>query len=463
MARSKSKVVHMVADGAGGMMKVEDHRFEQNWPIRFEVPTDQEQADHWLQYLNAECFRRGWNCPGIGQLERAENSGSLTINAGTTLQLAAIWERKRMGGLTVRARPGTGLSLPEAREFLDRVTDQCRARATEQLFCRGTLEYIGRPWRGELWLDGSLRIAPPSRDDQPSLVNGARKIHIDGLLQCIGPPDRPRVLHQTLQEVSAFLSVVTGHAVEIERHGRAWTYMTGASDCEVRNLGYFETQNPTTMPARGTIPPTTLRRADDPDHGLFNEQFVRDDVVELWQRYRALPANKRQQFLQAATKWQEAMMHWSERDTLSFALMVIACEVLKPTDRQFWDHNAYHVIEGLLGKAKADEVRQHPVAAQLVRNTHIHTGELLGSEFVRMVFMSSYRDPSFDEAHRAFAGLTPEVIIEWLRQGGTFTMPTRQRRKTWRRFARDHVLTIIPIAVVTGLGVCLILGTLLGH
>ena len=61
MAKAKPKATIKTADGAGGMAQVQDRRFEVgDWPIRFEVPT--EQANTWLQYLTAECRKRGWNC-----------------------------------------------------------------------------------------------------------------------------------------------------------------------------------------------------------------------------------------------------------------------------------------------------------------------------------------------------------------------------------------------------------------
>jgi hypothetical protein len=45
MVKSKSKAIFSVADGAGGMMEVKDHRFEKgDWPIKFEVPVEQEKG-----------------------------------------------------------------------------------------------------------------------------------------------------------------------------------------------------------------------------------------------------------------------------------------------------------------------------------------------------------------------------------------------------------------------------------
>jgi hypothetical protein len=52
MVKRKSRMEIRVADGAGGMMKVEDRRFEKGkWPISFEVPVANEQADRWSRYL----------------------------------------------------------------------------------------------------------------------------------------------------------------------------------------------------------------------------------------------------------------------------------------------------------------------------------------------------------------------------------------------------------------------------
>src|SRR4051812_46637109 len=49
-------------------------------------------------------------------------------------------------------------------------------------------------------------------------------------------------------------------------------------------------------------------------------------VAACLRLYRGLPLDRRRQFLKAAAKFQEATMHWAERPTLCFALMVVACE-----------------------------------------------------------------------------------------------------------------------------------------
>jgi hypothetical protein len=141
-----------------------------------------------------------------------------------------------------------------------------------------------------------------------------------------------------------------------------------------------------------------------------------------------LTDDQQRQFLQAAAKWQEAMIHWQERPSLSFALMVVACEALKPSDAD--DRlNGLDVLEALLGKPVADRLRQDAFQAQRVRSTHLHTGKFHGSELVRAVFMSSYEDPSFRDTHRELARVTPAAMIEWLKRRGRFLMPRVERKR----------------------------------
>jgi hypothetical protein len=169
-----------------------------------------------------------------------------------------------------------------------------------------------------------------------------------------------------------------------------------------------------------------------------------------------LGAEQRLQFLQAAAKWQEAMIHWQDRPSLSFALMAVSCEALKPSDTDK-RQNCYDVIEALLGKPTIDRIRQNPFPAQHVRSTHLHSGEFHGSEFIMMDFMRTYEDPSFREAHREMARVTPSAIIEWLKRRGTFDLPNVQKRRSARRWVRDNV--VIAFGLVFGIG--LLIGWLL--
>jgi hypothetical protein len=198
-----------------------------------------------------------------------------------------------------------------------------------------------------------------------------------------------------------------------------------------------------------------LYALDNPPRGIdgsTNEISLRSDIADLWGLYRSLGAEQRIQFLQAAAKWQEAIIHWQDRPSLSFTLMVIACEALKPPDADD-RQNCYDVIEALLGRTAVDRIRQNPFPAQHVRSTHLHTGEFHGSEFVMVDFLSSYHDPTFREAHREVVLVTPAAIIEWLKRRGTFQMATPRNRRTFRRWLRDNI--IVTSGVIFGFGLAI--------
>jgi hypothetical protein len=454
MVKSKSKAIFSVADGAGGMMEVKDRRFENgDWPIRFEIPVEQEQADRWTRYLSAGCQRRGWSSSAFGQLDRAENSGTITIIANGQAQLDIVWERKRDRPMKVRARlaSSSNLSSSDAEQFFSEVNDSCGSAATEPIYVRATLQYDGLAWRGEIWLDDKTRLGPPSLQDETATL-GPRHVHVDAILECIGESDIGNARQQMLLEVSAFLSVVMKTAVRLPDQGRAWTFTEDLKACEVRNLGYLEPASPVRMPSRGTAQQVPLYALNNPPRGIewnTNEISIRSDIADLWALYRGLGAEQRIQFLQAAAKWQEAMIHWQDRPSLSFALMAVACEALKPPDTDE-RQNCYDIIKALLGRTAVDRIRQNPFPAQHVRSTHLHTGEFHGSELVMMAFLSSYRDPSFREAHREMARVAPEAIIEWLKRRGTFQMPPLKNRRTFRRWLRDNI--IVGSGVIFGFG-----------
>jgi hypothetical protein len=184
--------------------------------------------------------------------------------------------------------------------------------------------------------------------------------------------------------------------------------------------------------------------------GSTNQEILPDDITDLWSRYRALAPELRRQFLQAAAKWQEAVLHWGKQRTLSYALMVVACEALKPSDPLYKDHNLYPVVEALLGKEIAERLQEQWFRPQDVRNAHLHRGEFRASEFVRDMVASSYLDPTFDEAHGELWRITQAAIIEWLRRGGIFTMPPQKRKKSIRRWLKGQYF--LSSLVLTGGG-----------
>jgi hypothetical protein len=209
MVRRKSRATFMVADGTGGMAQVQDRRFDGgDWPIRFDVP--KEQVDTWLQYLSAECERRGWSCSLFKQLDAKENSGSVTVSIpGGQPRLIVLWERKREGPIKVRARAvqTPEFALEQAEDFF-REVNQRSALGTTETFHRGWhLCYTGLPWRGELWLDDRVRLGPPSQQDEMALI-GPRIILINALVNGIDLWHAGSVFEVALRELSVFLSVV---------------------------------------------------------------------------------------------------------------------------------------------------------------------------------------------------------------------------------------------------------------
>lgn len=411
-------------------------------------------------HFQAECDTRGWSSSGISQLEAKENSGTINVNSGSDdkPELSMVWERRRGAELHVRARSdGTRpLSDSEAQQLFDQVTARCRSGALVQAHRCWHLEFEGLPWRGEFWLDDTLRLGPPSRQYSDAAY-GPRAVMVDGTVRCVRINAASEVFQKQLRELSMFLSVVMGTAVHVTENGRrAWTWQTGAADCDVRSVAYWDQQYSTEMPVRGVCASVPLRQVSRPDfaeRGLedqtFGQAFLPSDVHELWASYRRLRADRHRQFLQAAAKWQESLTHWRDRDTLSVALAVVACEALKPRDPQFRNSNVYDIVEALLGESTAKRLDVGWFRAQVVRNVHLHAGEFVGSEPVHAAMSASFEDPTFDEARRALMSVAREAIIEWLRRGGVYAMASpKGRKRRWLRRARVHPFTLPAVAVI---------------
>jgi hypothetical protein len=447
MVKRKSKAVVTVPDGAGGMIRVEDQRFEPPpWQIAFDVT--KQQAETWFSYFDVECNKRGWSSRETGQSERRENSGSITINTNSSAQeMTLIWERRRGGVLKVRASSTGAAEIPLADmdAFFETISSRCRSGVMEQFYRRGQLYYTGLPWRGELWLDDAIRLGPPSQLYEGTL-HGPRVILVDAMVDSIGPKASAHVIAQLLQEVAIFMAIVSNHNIRVSAQSElAWTYtiVNGTAECEVRWLGYVEQQNPDQMPVRGQFPPAPLHHVERPDFslsinnivGAVTELSLPSDITALWAAYRGLKSDRRRQFMQAAAKWQEASMHWRHRPTLSFALLVVACEALKPSGRQFKEHNINDVAEALLGDIVAARLQEDWFRACHVRNVHLHIGEFRGSEFVTATIPPRFDDPTFEFARRELEVITRAAIIEWLRRQGVFSMPDQP--KSSRKSHRD--------------------------
>ena len=457
MVRTKSKAVIMAADGAGSMTPIHDLRFEKaEWPIRLAIE-EKKQADTWFKYLSSECTARGWSSGGMAQLDARENSGSYTVTVGAGAgesQLLMAWERERNGPLLLRARTVGQLPLPLAQELIERVTERCRAGFKERFYFRSQLHYEGLPWRGELWLGDRLRLGPPSKQDETVLI-APRVILVDAQVDGVDKMDAGAALGVLCRELSTFLSVVLRLNVRPPNSGRAWTFadVLKPEQSEIRWFGYLELESPTEMPTKGqvrSIPLAPIRRPDFSIHGLWPDDRELEppaDIVDLWKAFSELDAERRRQFLQVASMWHLALSLGYEHETTAFAWMVVATEALKPAEPPFRDHNIYDVVEGLLGTRVAAVLRKEGLRPQEVRNAHLHRGEFRGSEFVQHLMMSSFHDPTFDTSRRVLTDITQASIIEWLRRGGVFTMPTHNRRKNWRRWFKRHAITVAAIAV----------------
>src|SRR6266849_3705901 len=259
MAKAKPKAIISMADGAGGLAQVQDRRFETGeWPISFEIP--KEQAEDWFDYFRAECEKRGWASSSIKQMESKENSGSITVNTtGAELrQLALVWERKRGGPIKIRARSaGTpDFPLDEAKDLFEQVNARSKAGLKDEFFRGWHLYYNGLPWRGELWLDNSLRLGPPSKQDESALI-GPRIIIVNALVQAIDQWHATSTFEVLTRELSVFLTVALGLNVRVSPNGgRGWTWASGnvgQVECELRSLGYWEKEWPIKMPVRGEV------------------------------------------------------------------------------------------------------------------------------------------------------------------------------------------------------------------
>ncbi len=77
-------------------------------------------------------------------------------------------------------------------------------------------------------------------------------------------------------------------------------------------------------------------------------------------------------------------------------------------------------------------------------------------------FMRTYEDPSFRDAHREMAKVTPASLVEWLKKRGVFTMPNVRRQRSLRRWVRDNVVITLSLAVSVSLLIGLLLGAT-GH
>jgi hypothetical protein len=187
------------------------------------------------------------------------------------------------------------------------------------------------------------------------------------------------------------------------------------------------------MPIKGMQKSVHLYDASRPDLTPLSSEYPAGDEValpldsrDLWASYRGLNSTELEHFSQAAAKFQEALYLWSFRPTLSFALLVTACEALKPREKKYNNKNHEFVVEELLGTEIGDKLKLcfsnagllQGKSAQRIRNQHLHGGDWFGGEFRLRLATHSFDDPTFDEAIRLLRRVTQAALIEWLRRAG---------------------------------------------
>jgi hypothetical protein len=433
MSKQKSSAVIRVADGAGGMRAVSDHRFDtDHWPIEFVVPAN--DASTWMAHLHAESHDRGWGASGLSQIDAAENSGTWSLHTTggpdpPTLHI--VWERPRNGSLHVKARPDgrPPLSLELARAFIEAVNERVRKRVMARDHRRELLAYSGLPWRGELWLTDDLRLGPPSLF--PDSLIGPQVVIVDAMVDGIGPAGITANFETLLTELRVFLGVLLG--ISPARVRPAFGWVTELDDqyrltnCTLRWVGYSEIGAPSAFPDQSTSAPIAREAVTRPGLGRLgiypdmNQQWVPSDIEALWRSFKSLAAEPRNTFLRAGNAYLVGRSMWPDQRTAYAAFLVVACEALKPRGSRYDGMNIYDVVASVVGIADAQRLRDLALHPQKVRSDHLHRGELLSDELLTMVMYDDFRDPSFGEMLDDLTLTCRICLIEWLRRGGKFT------------------------------------------
>lgn len=431
MAKTRMGTMVLVADGKAGLVEQVDRRFEEHdWPIRFDMPLD--DADEWMTQFKYACSERGWSCSGLGQIERAENSGTMYVReseGGKPPLVTLVWQRPRTGPLQIKIRPGPLFQRCAVDALLEVVSNRVRTRFREMYYRVTFLEYFGRPWRGELWLNDRLRLGSPAR--LPGAIYGPQAVRIDAIVLGVGGADANAQFGQQMQELAIFLTIVLRKDIRRPAHEQLWTWASdaGTIHCDLRQRGYWESCASTTLPTpvlSSGIPTVYVERPDLAEVSPLSERdevVLPQDIHALWSAFEALPDSRRRQFLEAGMTFQLALRIWTEFKSASLALLVVACEALKPQRSALRKRSGrrkgfFDIVEAALGKRLAEHLRRLDLNPQGLRDHHLHLGKLFGAELDPLVFASTYRDPTFDDVHQLVTRVVAAVLVEWLRHGG---------------------------------------------
>lgn len=435
MAIRASGAEFRVTDGIGGQREVVDHRFD-NRPWSFDFVVSAADANDWMRHLAAEVEERGWGWSGLSELDPSMNNGSLTLSSSLGEAPASIeiaWQRVRGKALHVRARTGGEPQLESA--MAENVFAAVRERAhngtTLRRHQRAILSYRGLPWRGELWLDSSTRLGPPTRF--PESLLGPQNILVDMIVEGIGHQGVSENFQCRLQELRLFLVILLG--IEPRPAGSEFVWVTnldrtsGQTTTAIASLGYSESNWSPTFPEPGLARPIERRSFSRPGLGPYGiaadmtERWIPADAEELWRQLNDLPPSRKKQLLQAANAYMVAQSLWPDQRTAYAAFVVVACEALKPVGRKYDDLNVYDVIASLFSEEEALALRKeytpHP---QRVRSRHVHRGQVEAGELGPLLLSDFFGDPSFDEMLRRLTSTVRVCLIEWLRRKGEYAV-----------------------------------------
>lgn len=410
--------------GPKGLVELSDDRFDSNLRMVLEIPDGHSNA--WFAALSAECEYRGFSLGGVTQSESAEHSGTLTV-AGPDALASLIWEWATGGQLRVSVRRDDALAAE-----LGDAAETRRLRGRELRYVRSHLEYFGRPWRGEYWLDRRTRLSAPAV--QAEAVFSPQVVWVDLLLPGFSQSDAGRRSLVAVDELAIFLSVVLNASFSPPRSDLVWSGLCESPEPRLISTGYFEKTSPSGMPAHGATEPIAERnvsrpRVDEWEPDYSDEMTLPSDTAVLWTRLGALSANQQDHWRNAARAFRLGLRLFASERAAAVAIFAAAIEALKPRERAFDSANMYDVIESLLGRAVADNsYAQH--SPQAARSAYVHRAEHFNDVARWMIW--SMEDPAIDERLRWSARISAAAILAWLERGWSGLVPPLGSRP-WRR------------------------------
>jgi hypothetical protein len=431
--------IHFSASGGDPFRLPIDEHIWQSLPVLTTICS--EDSELWLGALEHLCSDKGFGINQITQNMADGNEGIIEITPpGQIVKLELVWRKPRNKALVIRLSFTSGIDFPEIGPdvLVKAVHQKMGARQHTKIHRQGQLEYYGKKWAGEFWLDDAMRLGPPSMQFEEAIgeleevyIGGPRVILLDALVDSFGQIDWTNEFDHQRDKLALFLTVLLGRYVGAPRQKQVWCKVPNEVRSEIAWTGYVETNASNEMPLARINAPVVQYSVVRPDLTPISSDYppgaeiaVPSDTLELWKSFKSLRTTDALQFAQAAAKFQESLYVWDFRRTLSFSLNVVACEALKPTGRAHENKNHEYTVRSLLGKDVSKKLSGlfsnagllRGKTAQRIRNEHIHRGKWFGSEFQLRLAAQDFGDPTFDVAERYLRQVTQAALIEWLRR-----------------------------------------------